>query len=174
MEVLCEGACVMNKEGQKPVEIGRLQRYAVDYVFDSNIRLLESGAPLARLEGQIAFTTLARRMPELQFLSDDLQWRETITLPLFAAKVILACARDGQHRGQGRHHPPDSEMDRIAKATVVDYARARWREHGWRHGTKLLAAQEVLHEKRGTKNLARRVNFTAEYLTRLMGPKPEA
>jgi|SRR5205809_4049287 len=103
-----------------------------------------------------------------------LERRETITLPLFAAKVILACARDGQHRGQGRHHPPDSEMDRIAKATVVDYARARWREHGWRHGTKLLAAQEVLHEKRGTKNLARRVNFTAEYLTRLMGPKPEA
>src|SRR5881392_1876624 len=26
--VLCEGACVLNAEGRKPVEIGRLQRYA--------------------------------------------------------------------------------------------------------------------------------------------------
>jgi len=44
-EVLCEGACVMNKEGQKPIEIGRLQRYAVDYVFDNNIRMFQAGAP---------------------------------------------------------------------------------------------------------------------------------
>ncbi|HWA82356.1 MAG TPA: FAD-dependent oxidoreductase [Fimbriimonadaceae bacterium] len=27
---LCEGACVMTKEGRRPVEIGRLQRYATD------------------------------------------------------------------------------------------------------------------------------------------------
>jgi dihydropyrimidine dehydrogenase (NAD+) subunit PreT len=47
-EVLCEGACVMNKEGQKPIGIGRLQRYAVDYVFDNNIRMFEAGAPNGR------------------------------------------------------------------------------------------------------------------------------
>jgi dihydropyrimidine dehydrogenase (NAD+) subunit PreT len=47
-EVLCEGACVMNKEGQKPIEIGRLQRYAVDYVLDNNIRMFEAGAPNGR------------------------------------------------------------------------------------------------------------------------------
>jgi dihydropyrimidine dehydrogenase (NAD+) subunit PreT len=40
--VLCEGACVMNKEGQKPIEIGRLQRYAVDYALDNNIRLFQA------------------------------------------------------------------------------------------------------------------------------------
>ena len=47
-EVLCEGACVMNGSGEKPIEIGRLQRYAVDHVLDHNIRLFEAGAPNAR------------------------------------------------------------------------------------------------------------------------------
>ncbi len=43
-EVLCEGACVMNERGEEPIEIGRLQRYAVDYVLDRNIRLFDAGA----------------------------------------------------------------------------------------------------------------------------------
>jgi dihydropyrimidine dehydrogenase (NAD+) subunit PreT len=43
--VLCEGACVLNNEGRKPVEIGRLQRHAVDHVLDNNIRVLHAGAP---------------------------------------------------------------------------------------------------------------------------------
>ena len=30
VELLCEGACVLHHEGRKPVEIGRLQRYACD------------------------------------------------------------------------------------------------------------------------------------------------
>jgi dihydropyrimidine dehydrogenase (NAD+) subunit PreT len=44
-EVLCEGACVMHEKEEKPIEIGRLQRYAVDYVLDRNIRLFHAGAP---------------------------------------------------------------------------------------------------------------------------------
>jgi glutamate synthase (NADPH/NADH) small chain len=44
-EVLCEGACVMHEKGQKPIEIGRLQRHAVDYVLDRKIQLFHSGAP---------------------------------------------------------------------------------------------------------------------------------
>ncbi len=47
-EVLCEGACVMNKEGQKPIEIGRLQRYAVDYALDNDIQFFRAGAPNGR------------------------------------------------------------------------------------------------------------------------------
>jgi dihydropyrimidine dehydrogenase (NAD+) subunit PreT len=31
VEILCEGACVLHSEGRRPVEIGRLQRYATDY-----------------------------------------------------------------------------------------------------------------------------------------------
>lgn len=42
--VLCEGACVLNAEGKKPVEIGRLQRYAVDHVLDRGIQVLNAGA----------------------------------------------------------------------------------------------------------------------------------
>ena len=44
-EVLCEGACVMHEKGQKPIEIGRLQRHAVDYVLDRKIQLFHAGRP---------------------------------------------------------------------------------------------------------------------------------
>jgi dihydropyrimidine dehydrogenase (NAD+) subunit PreT len=44
-EVLCEGACVMHEKGEAPIEIGRLQRHAVDYVLDNNIQLFRAGAP---------------------------------------------------------------------------------------------------------------------------------
>ncbi len=42
--VLCEGVCVLNAEGKKPVEIGRLQRYAVDPIITSGVRLFKAGA----------------------------------------------------------------------------------------------------------------------------------
>jgi dihydropyrimidine dehydrogenase (NAD+) subunit PreT len=44
-EVLCEGACVMHEKGEQPIEIGRLQRHAVDHVLDANINLFRAGAP---------------------------------------------------------------------------------------------------------------------------------
>jgi glutamate synthase (NADPH/NADH) small chain len=44
-EALCEGACVMNEKGEEAIEIGRLQRYAVDHVLDRNIDLFHAGAP---------------------------------------------------------------------------------------------------------------------------------
>lgn len=40
-EVLCEGACVMVEKGEEPIEIGRLQRHAADYVLDRNIELFQ-------------------------------------------------------------------------------------------------------------------------------------
>src|SRR5262249_50968271 len=41
--VLCEGACVLNYEGKKPVEIGKLQRYAVDPVIANGAQLFKAG-----------------------------------------------------------------------------------------------------------------------------------
>src|SRR5438067_5867003 len=42
--VLCEGACVvLDREGD-PVKIGRLQRYATDYVYDKRIQVLKAPA----------------------------------------------------------------------------------------------------------------------------------
>jgi cytochrome P450 len=38
------------------------------------------GAPLARVEGQVAIATLLRRMPNLQLTDEPLEWRETVTL----------------------------------------------------------------------------------------------
>src|SRR5215469_5173210 len=41
--VLCEGACVLNYEGKKPVEIGKLQRYAVDPIVAHDVQLFRAG-----------------------------------------------------------------------------------------------------------------------------------
>jgi dihydropyrimidine dehydrogenase (NAD+) subunit PreT len=40
-EVLCEGACVMLDRDNKPIKIGRLQRYATDHVFENGIDVLK-------------------------------------------------------------------------------------------------------------------------------------
>lgn len=39
VDVLCEGACVMHRYNQRPIEIGRLQRHAMDRFYDSGRRL---------------------------------------------------------------------------------------------------------------------------------------
>jgi dihydropyrimidine dehydrogenase (NAD+) subunit PreT len=43
--VLCEGACVLNAQGKRPVEIGKLQRYAVDPVIANGANPFQAGAP---------------------------------------------------------------------------------------------------------------------------------
>ncbi len=43
--VLCEGVCVLNSEGKRPVAIGRLQRFAVDHVLDHKLRLFQPAPP---------------------------------------------------------------------------------------------------------------------------------
>ncbi|MFC2085593.1 NAD(P)-dependent oxidoreductase [Bacteroidota bacterium] len=42
-EVLCEGACVDRTLLKEPVDIGRLQRYATDYVEDNGLRFFHPG-----------------------------------------------------------------------------------------------------------------------------------
>ncbi|MDJ0941281.1 MAG: NAD(P)-dependent oxidoreductase [Woeseiaceae bacterium] len=42
-EVLCEEACVRNTHEDKPVEIGLLQRYATDPIFEAGTQLFERG-----------------------------------------------------------------------------------------------------------------------------------
>jgi dihydropyrimidine dehydrogenase (NAD+) subunit PreT len=43
VEVLCEGACVEKTLLQKPIEIGRLQRYATDYALSSDKQIFTKG-----------------------------------------------------------------------------------------------------------------------------------
>ena len=45
VDVLCEGACVYNERGEKPIEIGRLQRYAIDWYFERGMPRLFTPAP---------------------------------------------------------------------------------------------------------------------------------
>lgn len=44
VEELCEGACVLAHD-HKPITIGRLQRYAMDYAAEKKVRFFEKGKP---------------------------------------------------------------------------------------------------------------------------------
>jgi dihydropyrimidine dehydrogenase (NAD+) subunit PreT len=37
VDVLCEGACVYNQRGERPIKIGRLQRFAIDWYFEKGM-----------------------------------------------------------------------------------------------------------------------------------------
>ncbi len=41
VDVLCEGACVYNERGETPIEIGRLQRYTMDWFYQTMPKIFE-------------------------------------------------------------------------------------------------------------------------------------
>ena len=43
VEVLCEGACVLNDRDEQPIKIALLQRHATDYVLERKLKLFEPG-----------------------------------------------------------------------------------------------------------------------------------
>jgi glutamate synthase (NADPH/NADH) small chain len=45
VDVLCEGACVYNARGEEPIQIGRLQRYAIDWYFSHGMPQLFTPTP---------------------------------------------------------------------------------------------------------------------------------
>ncbi|HTH38822.1 MAG TPA: NAD(P)-dependent oxidoreductase, partial [Pyrinomonadaceae bacterium] len=51
VEVLCEGACVEKTLLQKPIEIGRLQRYATDFAMSSEKQIFTKGEPNGKSVG---------------------------------------------------------------------------------------------------------------------------
>ncbi|HEX7999347.1 MAG TPA: NAD(P)-dependent oxidoreductase [Pyrinomonadaceae bacterium] len=53
VDVLCEGACVEKTLMDKPIEIGRLQRYATDYVMSRERDVFQAGAPNGKTVGII-------------------------------------------------------------------------------------------------------------------------
>ena len=53
VEVLCEGACVEKTLVKKPIEIGRLQRYATDFALMADKKLFERGASNGKSVGVI-------------------------------------------------------------------------------------------------------------------------
>ena len=68
-EVLCEEACVRNTHEEKPVDIGLLQRYATDPVFDNQTRLFSrgpaTGKKIAVVGGGPAGLSCAHRLATL-------------------------------------------------------------------------------------------------------------
>jgi glutamate synthase (NADPH/NADH) small chain len=53
VEVLCEGACVEKTLMDKPIEIGRLQRYATDYAMRNEKQIFQAGAANGKSVGII-------------------------------------------------------------------------------------------------------------------------
>jgi glutamate synthase (NADPH/NADH) small chain len=53
VDVLCEGACVEKTLMDKPIEIGRLQRYATDYLMSRGRDIFQAGAPNGKSVGII-------------------------------------------------------------------------------------------------------------------------
>ncbi len=53
VEVLCEGACVEKTLMNKPIEIGRLQRFATDFVMRSGRDVLKAGEPNGKSVGVV-------------------------------------------------------------------------------------------------------------------------
>src|SRR3954464_3173394 len=51
VEVLCEGACVEKTLMAKPIEIGRLQRFATDFVMRAGRDVLKAGEPNGKSVG---------------------------------------------------------------------------------------------------------------------------
>ena len=47
------------------------------------------GAPLARLEGEIALSTLIKRLPNMRLANDELDWRKTFTLRGLSALPVV-------------------------------------------------------------------------------------
>lgn len=47
VQELCEGACVLNSE-HKPISIGRLQRYSMDYAYGKNLDVFHPSAPTGK------------------------------------------------------------------------------------------------------------------------------
>src|SRR5919204_3319346 len=48
VEVLCEGACVLNDRDEQPIKIALLQRHATDYVLEHDVKLFEAGPSTGR------------------------------------------------------------------------------------------------------------------------------
>ncbi|MDQ2746843.1 MAG: NAD(P)-dependent oxidoreductase [Acidobacteriota bacterium] len=53
VEVLCEGACVEKTLMDSPIQIGRLQRYATDYAFESGRQIFQKGESNGKSVGVI-------------------------------------------------------------------------------------------------------------------------
>ena len=68
------------------LDIGRVDNRHVAFAWASHFCF---GAPLARLEGQIAFTSLANRMPNLAMGTEKVTWRENLGLRGLTALPVV-------------------------------------------------------------------------------------
>lgn len=113
VEELCEGACVLKKEGRKAVTIGRLQRYATDWALDRGIRYLNPAErPLGKSVGVIgagpAGLSCAAELAKLGYSVTVYESR-----PAFGGLITYAIAPYKQ-----RYEPIPKEVEAIKRLGV--------------------------------------------------------
>jgi dihydropyrimidine dehydrogenase (NAD+) subunit PreT len=112
VEELCEGACVLREEGRRPVAIGRLQRFATDWVLDQDIEYFEQGKPNKRSVGVIgagpAGLACAAELAKLGYQVTVYEGHSD-----FGGLVVRAIAPYKQHI-----EPLPQEAERIARLGV--------------------------------------------------------
>jgi hypothetical protein len=99
-----------------------------------------------------------------------MQDEEAITLPLDAARVILACAWDGARKGQGKKRPAMKQLDKIAQRAIVQLARQEKEEILRKGEARSKDAAEALAAERAREELHRRtgLNLAASTIRRKM------
>jgi pimeloyl-[acyl-carrier protein] synthase len=93
---VCCGLAAANRDPEQFAEPDRLAVTRADnhhVAFGHGLHFC-LGAPLARLEGQIAMLTLLRRLPGLRLATDSVEWREGIMMRSLKA-LPLRFDRDG-------------------------------------------------------------------------------
>ena len=135
------------------------------------------GAPLARMEGQLALGALLRRFPELRLAvpfgalrwghGDGLVLRGLTELPVIPGPALRALLSSGRV-GVGREEAGTQEVD-AGHAVVDDAAVARLFDHVPHVGCPIWSHQEVVREELTAFD---RVLFGREHLEGVMRREP--
>ncbi|HXB70250.1 MAG TPA: NAD(P)-dependent oxidoreductase [Candidatus Acidoferrales bacterium] len=97
VDVLCEGSCVMLRYNKKPIEIGRLQRFAMDAFYDARLK-----APLANAHASEASGPSRDRkgaVVEGSVLSRDRQGAVGRVACIGGGPASLSCAAELRRHG---------------------------------------------------------------------------
>ena len=99
----------------------------------------------------------------------------TLTMPRYAWEHIVACAKAGQHKRQGR--PSDTRGDKLRKNAIVAFARQRKNEliaTGTMAATGADSAEDqAVEEARVLANERYGLNLATETIRRLMQAEPD-
>ncbi len=125
---------MMDEKGESPIEIGRLQRYAVDYVLDNKIQLFSAGAPNGK-----RVACIGSGPASLACAAELAKWGYEVTvfdrnelpggLNSYGIAAYKSRASDSirPFRPSRRHPRKEIRWDTRARSCVPEYSRSGFR-----------------------------------------------